>query len=136
MRPARCTLGWRTRAHPIRGQGPPPRRLDPRDRRPATSAPSERIPGATRGVVMVDDRELQLLRREARALQRAVASGDRVAEERAADVLGERAERRFVLADALHVVARENGAASWPALVARARRGRVGTALDEDLDDE
>ena len=85
---------------------------------------------------MIDDRELQRLRREARALQRAVASGDRVAEERASGVLGERVERRFVLADALHVVARENGATSWPVLVARARRGRVGAALDEELDAE
>ena len=85
---------------------------------------------------MIDDRELQRLRREARALQRAVASGDQAAEERASSVLGGRVERRFVLADALHVVARENGATSWPALVARARRGRVGAALDEELDDE
>jgi hypothetical protein len=85
---------------------------------------------------MVDDRELHGLRREARALQRAVASRDRVAEERASRVLGGRVERRFALADALHVVAREHGATSWPALVARARRGRVGAALDEGLDEE
>jgi hypothetical protein len=85
---------------------------------------------------MVDDRELHGLRREARALQRAVASRDRVAEERASRVLGRRVERRFALADALHVVAREHGATSWPALVARARRGRVGAALDEGLDEE
>ncbi len=85
---------------------------------------------------MVDDRELHRLRRDARALQRAVASGDRAAEERASRVLGGRVERRFALADALHVVAREHGATSWPALVARARRGRVGAALDEGLDEE
>ena len=85
---------------------------------------------------MIDDRELQRLRREARGLQRAVASGDQAAEERATSVLGGRVERRFVLADALHVVAREHGATSWPALVARARRGRVRAALDEEPDDE
>ncbi len=85
---------------------------------------------------MVDDRELHGLRREARALQRAVGSGDRAAEERASRVLGGHAERRFVLADALHVVAREHGARSWPALAAQARRGRVGAALDDGLDEE
>ena len=85
---------------------------------------------------MIDDGELQRLRREARALQRAVASRDRDAEVRAWNVLGGRVARRFVLADALHVVARENDAASWPALVLRARRRRVGSALDEELDEE
>ena len=85
---------------------------------------------------MTDDRELHALRREARALLRASTAGDVAAGERATAVLGARARERFVLADALHVVAREHGAASWPALVARAQRGRIRTALDEVLDEE
>jgi hypothetical protein len=51
-------------------------------------------------------------------------------------VLGGRLEERFVLADALHVVARERGARSWPALVAQARRGSLVSALEEVLDDD
>jgi hypothetical protein len=83
---------------------------------------------------MVDERELNTLRREARSLQRAAAAGDPVARQRAAAVLGARADARFLLANALHVVARERGASSWPALVAEAKRGRIATALDEALD--
>jgi hypothetical protein len=85
---------------------------------------------------MVDERQLDSLRREARMLQRAAASGDGDARRRAAAVLGSRLEERFVLADALHVVARERGARSWPALVALARRGSIVTALEEVLDDD
>jgi hypothetical protein len=36
-----------------------------------------------------------------------------------------------VLADALHVVAREHGASSWPSLVARERRGPIRRGLDD-----
>ena len=89
---------------------------------------------------MTDDRELRALRREARSLLRAAGSGDSTAQARAAAVLGARAGERFVLADALHVVARERGAASWPALVAARRRGAIRSALDaasaEDGHDE
>ena len=84
----------------------------------------------------MDDRQLDARRREARALLRAVGAGDPAARERAAAVLGARADERFVLADALHVVAREQGASSWPALVARARAGVVRTALDEESTDD
>ena len=84
---------------------------------------------------MADERELDALRREARALLRAASSGDSAAYGRATAVLGARADARFVLADALHVVARERGARSWPELVARARRGRIASALDEALDE-
>jgi hypothetical protein len=84
----------------------------------------------------MDDRQLHALRREARALLRAATSGDTVARERAAVVLRGRAERRFVLADALHVVARERGAPSWPALVARARSGAIRSALEDVTDND
>jgi hypothetical protein len=85
---------------------------------------------------MADERQLDELRREARALQRAAATGDRDARARATAVLGARADERFVLADALYVVAREQGASSWPALVAQAKRGSIASALDDALDDE
>lgn len=55
-------------------------------------------------------------RREAKALLRAVRGGDARAQSRAYDALGERARERFVLADSLHVLAREHGFRSWPAL--------------------
>jgi hypothetical protein len=54
-------------------------------------------------------------RREARSLLRAARVGDGLARLRAHDALGERARERFVLADALHVVAVEHGYQSWPA---------------------
>jgi hypothetical protein len=84
----------------------------------------------------MDDRQLDARRREARALLRAARAGDPDARKRAAAVLGARADERFVLADALHVVAREQGASSWPALVARVRAGAVRAALDEGSPDE
>jgi hypothetical protein len=86
--------------------------------------------------MMTDDRQLDSLRREARALLLASTSGDASARKRATAVLGACAEERFVLADALHVVARERGAPSWPALVHQTRRGPVRSALDDVLDDE
>jgi hypothetical protein len=85
---------------------------------------------------MTDDRQLDSLRREARGLLRAARSGDTSARERAASVLGRRLDQRFLLADALHVIAREHGASSWPEFVAQARRGRIRSALGEVLDDD
>ncbi len=82
---------------------------------------------------MTTERSLDHLRRDARRLLRAVAAGDPTARKRAATVRGVRPEQRFVLADALHVVAREQGAESWPALVARSQRGAIRSALDEAL---
>jgi hypothetical protein len=79
----------------------------------------------------MDDRQLDALRRGARVLLRAVGAGDPTAKERATTVLGARADHRFVLADALHVMAREQGASSWPALVARAKAGAIRAALNE-----
>ena len=54
-------------------------------------------------------------RDEAKCLLRAVRAGDAEAAGRAREVLGDRAGVRFVLADALHVVALEHGYRSWPA---------------------
>src|SRR4051794_22059177 len=55
-------------------------------------------------------KSLARYRDEAKALLRAHRAGDT---ERARAVLGDR--ERFVLADALHVIAREHGYRSWPA---------------------
>jgi hypothetical protein len=54
-------------------------------------------------------------RREAKALLRAVRADEAAARSRADAALGQRARERFVLADALHVVAVEHGFRSWPA---------------------
>ena len=55
-------------------------------------------------------------RKEAKRLVRAFRNGDAEAVRRAVAVLGERAAERFVLADAQHVLARENGYRTWPEL--------------------
>lgn len=60
-------------------------------------------------------RGVEQCRREAKALLRALRAGDAQARSRARETLGDRAEQRFVLADALHVVALEHGYRSWPA---------------------
>lgn len=59
---------------------------------------------------------LEHCRKDAKRLLREVGAGDAAALARAQAVLGERAQRRFVLADAQHVVASERGYRSWPAL--------------------
>lgn len=66
-------------------------------------------------------------RRDAKALLRAVRAGDQQALARAYETLGQRASERFVLADALHVVALEHGYGSWPAFK---------RSLDTDSDQE
>lgn len=53
-------------------------------------------------------------RDEAKSLLRGVRAADAAAERRARDVLGDRLAHRFVLADALHVLAVEHGYRSWP----------------------
>jgi hypothetical protein len=60
-------------------------------------------------------RRIDHYRAEAKALLRAARDGDSAARERARAAIGDRAEHRFVLADALHVVAVEHGYRSWPA---------------------
>jgi hypothetical protein len=54
-------------------------------------------------------------RDEAKSLLRGVRAGDPAAARRAREALGDRVARRFVLADALHVLALEHGYRSWPA---------------------
>lgn len=56
-------------------------------------------------------------RAEAKRLLRAVRAGDAHAANRARNVLGGRIAGRFVLADALHVLALEHGYRSWPAFL-------------------
>lgn len=58
---------------------------------------------------------IERYRDEAKMLLRAVRGGDAVAAQRAREALGDRVDDRFVLADALHVVALEHGHRSWPA---------------------
>jgi hypothetical protein len=62
-------------------------------------------------------------RGEAKALLRAVRAGDAVAVSRAATALGDRFRDRFVLADALHLLAVEHGHRSWPAFKHAAEAG-------------
>jgi hypothetical protein len=72
-------------------------------------------------------RQVGQYRDEAKSLLRAVRAGDATAARRAHDVLGDRVTRRFVLADALHVLALEHGYRSWPAFkhVAEQQAGTV-----------
>ena len=70
-------------------------------------------------------------RRQAKALVRAFRAGDKDAVARAERVLGERAASRFVLADAQHVVAREQGLRSWADLLRSSRSSTVEGALAE-----
>jgi hypothetical protein len=78
-------------------------------------------------------------RKQAKALVRAYRAGDADALRRAETVLGARAQVRFLLSDAQHVVAREQGFASWPEL-AHARTARPqwidgeAVVLPTDLD--
>ena len=58
--------------------------------------------------------DLDYYRKHAKALVRAHRSGDAEARARAARSLGDR--DRFLIADALHVIAREHGLRSWPEL--------------------
>ena len=58
--------------------------------------------------------DLDYYRKRAKELARSHRRGDPEARVRAARALGER--DRFVLADALHVIAREHGLRSWPEL--------------------
>jgi hypothetical protein len=67
--------------------------------------------------------DLEHHRKRAKALVRAFRAGDTAAHARASAVLGDRAQERFLLSDAQHVVAVERGFRSWPELK-RAAAGR------------
>jgi hypothetical protein len=56
-------------------------------------------------------------RKQAKALVRAYRAGHDEAVSRAEAVLGDRAAQRFLLSDAQHVIAHEQGQRSWPDLV-------------------
>lgn len=80
-------------------------------------------------------RRIEHYRDEAKRLLRAVRDGRAGAAQRAREALGDRVDDRFVLADALHVVALEHGYRSWPSfkhdVVARGEAdvrhvGRIG----------
>lgn len=60
-------------------------------------------------------KRIERYRDEAKGLLRAVRAGDAAAARRARQALGDRSAERFVLADALHVLALEHGYRSWPA---------------------
>ena len=86
-------------------------------------APEEADAGSQRRIVV----DLNVYRRDAKALVRAFRTGDPAAVARAETALGGRSRRRFVLADAQHVVALESGFRTW-----RELRDRVPPTLDVD----
>jgi hypothetical protein len=74
-------------------------------------------------------------RKAAKALVRAHKAGDAAARTRAETVLGTRAQARFLLSDALHVVAVEHGYRSWPELMrAAVDEERVDETIDSGLE--
>jgi hypothetical protein len=74
------------------------------------------------------DHGLERRRKEAKRLLRDVRAGDETAAARVGAVLGTRAAKRFVLADAQHVVAVEHGFGSWAGL-----REHGETVIDSGL---
>jgi hypothetical protein len=74
---------------------------------------------------------MEHFRKQAKALVRAYRAGDRAAVERAELVLGARAHTRFLLTDAQHVVAREQGLRTWIDLLRSHRAATVEGALAE-----
>ena len=74
-------------------------------------------------------------RKAAKALVRAHSAGDAAAHTRAETVVGTRAQARFLLSDALHVVAVEHGYRSWPELTrAAVDEERVDETIDSGLE--
>ena len=71
--------------------------------------------------------DLDYYRKHAKALVRAHRRGEAEARARAARSLGDR--DRFLLADALHVIAREHGLRSWPELKRAVEASRAETGL-------
>ena len=86
-------------------------------------APEEADAGSHRRIVV----ELNVYRKDAKALVRAYRAGDPVAVARAEAAMGSRVRTRFVLADAQHVVALESGFRSW-----RELRQRLLPELDHE----
>ena len=82
-------------------------------------APERADAGSQRRIVV----DLNLHRKDAKSLVRAFRAGEPAAVTRAETGLGARARRRFVLADAQHVVALEAGFRSWRELRAQALGG-------------
>lgn len=81
--------------------------------------------------------DLERLRREAKALQRACLAGDVEATRRIATVLPDAESSRLPLGKAQMVVARDYGFASWPALksaIEARRRGGPKSAADIDAE--
>jgi hypothetical protein len=81
------------------------------DNRDETSRPRKRTAGATR-----EEFVMEYHRKQAKALVRAYRAGKQDAVRRVDAVLGGRAQQRFLLSDAQHVVAREQGHRSWQEL--------------------
>jgi hypothetical protein len=108
-RPSRPRLPERARALPVRGQGSS--HLESFDNRDETSRPRKRTAGATR-----EEFVMEYHRKQAKALVRAYRAGEQDAVRRVDAVLGGRAQQRFLLSDAQHVVAREQGHRSWQEL--------------------
>jgi hypothetical protein len=75
--------------------------------------------------------DLEQHRKDARKLSRAFRAAQPEAVARAVRVLGSRAHERFQLSDAQHVIAVENGCATWAALrAAQPREELIDTGLE------
>ena len=120
---------------PVRGQGRSPLELDHLDfeGRLVADDPAAREADAGHATEVSSctsrshGADLDYYRKHAKALVRAHRSGDADAHARVAHALGER--DRFLLADALHVIAREHGQRSWPELKRAVEASRSGTGL-------
>src|ERR1700758_4724034 len=111
----------RARALPVRGQGFShlEQQRHRHRARPASFRPGERT-SATEEVVMPDRHselpahpDLEYYRKQAKHLLRSYEAGDKAAQDRAAEVLGDRAAERFLLSDAQFVLAQEYGSRTW-----------------------
>jgi hypothetical protein len=71
-------------------------------------------------------------RKQAKALVRALRAGEQAAIRRAEGVLGARARKRFLLSDAQHVIAREQGYRTWRELK-RAHEATLAGAEDRGV---
>lgn len=97
--------GRARRAHPVRGKGIS--HLDQFGNQTNLS-PEEADDGRDR-----EEFVMEYHRKQAKALVRAYRAGEREAVRRVEAILGDRARERFLLSDAQHVVAREQGYRTW-----------------------